>query len=104
VKVSNRYFKEHMKSLIELIESNDQFQVALLPFDSYPTPNKASIWVKQNCFVYAYPQFEGKTLTLSSEPMTIYGFFEKFETIWNKISYINKDKQWVLEQLHKLAQ
>lgn len=101
--VSGAHFKEHMLSLIELIEASENFQVALLPFDSYPTPNKASIWVKQNCFVYAYPQFEGKTLTLSSEPMTIYGFFEKLETIWNKISYINKDRQWVLEQLHKLT-
>lgn len=100
--VSNKQFKEHIMYLINLIKKYELFEVALVPLKKLQIPSNISIWVKSNCFVYSYPQFHGKSLTLSSESMTINAFFRRLERTWENVPLINKDKDWVIEQLYKL--
>lgn len=100
--VSNKHFKSHIKAIIDYTKTHELSEVALLPFNKLNVPLKVSIWVKQNCFVYSYPQFDGKRLTLSSDSMTINSFYQKLEEIWESVPIINKDKHWVLQQLEKM--
>lgn len=100
--ISNKQFKQHIMFLINLIKKYELFEVALLPLKKLKVPSNISIWVKSNCFVYSYPQFHGKSLTLSSESMTINAFFRKLEKTWENVPLINKDKDWVIKQLSKI--
>lgn len=100
--ISNKQYKRYIKYIIELLDTYPKFQVALIPFDTTPIPKNTNIWVKQNCLIYAYNQFNGQAVALSTESMTVYGFFDHLHHLWNNIPLLNKDVNWVKEQFNKL--
>lgn len=102
ITVSNKLFKKHMEYIIKLLDTYPNFQIALIPFDTTPVPTNTNVWVKQNCLIYAYPQTNGRAVVLSTESMTVYGFFEKLDLLWTNTPLVNKDITWVKEQFRKL--
>ncbi len=100
--VSNKLFKKHMEYIIELLDTYPRFQIALIPFETTPVPSNTNVWVKQNCLIYAYPQTGGRAVALSTESMTVYGFYEKLDQLWTNTPLVNKDVNWVKEQFRKL--
>jgi len=102
IMISKKHCHLHISNLIKLLEDNENYNVSLYSFDKLNFPRKISLWVKQNCFVYSYSHLEKKPHVLSYESMITTGFFSNFETIWNHIPIVNKDKTWVISQLKKL--
>lgn len=103
IKVSNKHFKSHIKSIIKLLEKYKLYEVALIQQNQYPIPLGAGIWVKQHSFAYAYPQYMATHHTLISEVMLIDAFFYLFDNIWNSIPKVSKEKDKVILELEKLT-
>ena len=102
IMVSNKHFKNHIKSLIEMTKLYKLDEVAIVTFNQFPIPPKTGIWVKRHGFAYAYPQYEAPCHTIINEIMLINAFFAMFNKIWNSIPIISKDKNIVIEELEKL--
>jgi len=99
--VSNSSFKKHFSDLKTFVLENENYELCLASLSKYKVPKNSNILVRQNCFVYAYPQFSEKGLAYSTEDIIIRNFYNMLDRLWKHIPAINKDKTWVLNQLNK---
>jgi len=99
--VSNSSFKKHFNNLKTFVLENENYELCLASLSKYKVPKNSNILVRQNCFVYAYPQFSEKGLVYSTEDIIIRSFYTMLDSLWKHIPNINKDRTWVLSQLDK---
>jgi len=101
VYVSNSAFKQHFSDLKSFVLKNENYELCLTSLSKFKIPKNSNILVRQNCFVYAYPQFAEKGLVYSTEDVIIKSFYTMLDRLWKRIPTINKDKNWVISQLDK---
>ena len=100
--VSKEHFRKHLLLLIERLENNDNFEIALLSGDKNPNMIPIILWFKQNSIITAWSSVTMPYALTASEPTLVNAFYYYYESIWNSIPRINRRKDWVKNELLKL--
>ncbi|WBW96836.1 helix-turn-helix domain-containing protein [Oceanirhabdus sp. W0125-5] len=99
----------HLENMINLLENNDNYQIALLNDTSEKDLSHVSYMIKDYDAVFVQSDNQNNTsskdnshnnLCISiTEPTIVNGFCNHFWDLWNTISPINKDKKSVVSWL-----
>jgi transcriptional regulator with XRE-family HTH domain len=103
--VSPRYFKRGLRGLVERLQRNPKFSIALVNDYALPHVRKVSLLIKENTITIANSRAEKTPCPLViKEPSIIHTFFKYFSHYWDSIPRIQRDRENVVHRLNHLAE
>jgi len=103
ISVSKEYFQQHLRLLAERLDNNESFEIALLSTENKPNTIPVALWFKQNSLITAWSSASMPYALTANETTLVNAFYYYYDSIWNSIPRINRRKDWVKNQLYKLA-
>lgn len=107
VKVEAHNIIEHLKNTIELLNNNDNYEIAFVSGNKIFGKNTMYLALKEDtAALFSSWDSEGNPLCiLIKEKMVVHAFEEYLRRTWEQIPSVNRDKNWVIRKLQtKIAQ
>lgn len=104
-KISKEEFKKHLKNIIELLKTNENFEIALV--NNLPTmnANNVSIMIEKNIYsiIYATNRLKKDFIALVAKDPTInHTIYNHYNDYWENIPSLQKNKEWVINVFENL--
>ena len=92
---------EHLKNTIEMLENNDNYEIALVSGNEIFGKNTMYLALKEDtaALVSSWDSDGNSLCLLIKENMVVHAFEEFFKRTWEQIPRVNRDKTWVIGKL-----
>lgn len=103
VEVAGKHVIRELVSFLKQVKNDPHVEIALRPEASPELIENLNIWVKDGAAAYFHFDNDLSTRILTEEFAAVNTFFGIVDKYWEQLPYDSKNKQWVYDQVSKLA-
>lgn len=99
IQVPSRFYARNLRGLLDLVEKQENCEVALPAEDTQPFFPDMTLWIKENSFVYFYSAKREGSRFVTTEFSSVRSFYTNAQQYWLNLPQVSKDSAYIRRQL-----